>query len=230
MLRKEGRGSHQSFVSDDGILLVRWYDNKEVTVGSNLFPANPVDTVRRWSRAKQQYEVVNRPACIKAYNVGMGGVDRCDQLLAFYRMQTKGPKWYRRVLFHFTDLSIVNSFILFKTITRNPGLESYKFKLEVANALMMGVELCQPLSRSALILQSADVPRAENGDPIAVLVVNDLVRLDRQDHLPEAVASKARKCKIKGCSSRTVTWCTKCRVYLCIKPSKNCFLAFHTAR
>jgi hypothetical protein len=41
--------------------------------------------VRRWDKAKKKYVEIPIPGVIKAYNKGMGGVDRCDQLLSFYR-------------------------------------------------------------------------------------------------------------------------------------------------
>jgi hypothetical protein len=74
-----------SHVSDDGILLVKWYDNKEVVVGTNHFSVEPTELVRRWDKVQRRYVDIPIPAVIKAYNRGMGGVDRCDQLLSFYR-------------------------------------------------------------------------------------------------------------------------------------------------
>ncbi len=34
---------------------------------------------------KKEYLHIPIPYIIRAYNKGMGGVDRCDQLLSFYR-------------------------------------------------------------------------------------------------------------------------------------------------
>jgi hypothetical protein len=84
-LRKEGRGSMDSYVSEDGILLVKWYDNKEVIMGTNHYSVEPLSKVRRWDKSKKVYMEINIPDLIRAYNQGMGGVDRCDQLLSFYR-------------------------------------------------------------------------------------------------------------------------------------------------
>ena len=41
--------------------------------------------VRRWDKKERAYTELNCPAVIATYNKGMGGVDRCDQLLAFPR-------------------------------------------------------------------------------------------------------------------------------------------------
>ena len=45
LLRKEGRGSMDFKVSEEGIVLAKWFDNKEVTVGSNHYSVNPTSQV-----------------------------------------------------------------------------------------------------------------------------------------------------------------------------------------
>jgi hypothetical protein len=84
-LRKAGRGAIDSYVSEDGVLLVKWFDNKEVIMGTNHYSVEPTSKVRRWDKAKKVYLEIPIPDLITAYNQGMGGVDRCDQLLSFYR-------------------------------------------------------------------------------------------------------------------------------------------------
>lgn len=86
-LKKEGRGSMDFCRSADpeGVLLVKWYDNKDVIVASNSYSVAPITKVRRYDKTKKKYTFVNCPAVIQAYNKGMGGVDRSDQLVSFYR-------------------------------------------------------------------------------------------------------------------------------------------------
>jgi hypothetical protein len=78
-----------------------------------------------------------------------------------------------------------------------------------------------------MLRQAATVNYAENGDPIGGEVL-DFVRYDGVNHLPEAAAIAGRTCKMQGCKKRSVIWCRKCRVYLCVKKEKNCFVDFHT--
>jgi hypothetical protein len=84
------------FLSEDRIFLLRWFDNKEVMVGSNHYGAEPMSMVRRWDKTKKVYVYIRIPTLIKAYNKGMGGVDHCDQLLSFYRYTT-----YLRYIFKY---------------------------------------------------------------------------------------------------------------------------------
>jgi hypothetical protein len=44
-LKAEGRGAMDYRVSSEGILVLKWFDNKEVTVASNHYSANPVTEV-----------------------------------------------------------------------------------------------------------------------------------------------------------------------------------------
>ncbi len=227
-LRKEGRGAVDYKLSDSGILVVKWYDNKEVTVASNSYSVEPFFQVRRWDKATKQYIVISCPALIGAYNIGMGGVDACDQKLSFYRIDTKSVKWYKRILYHFIDLCIVNSYILFKVQTGDSKLPLYRFKLNVALALMFGENFGSPLSAAAVLLLQEGQAKAENGDPVGDGDPVDAVRLDGHNHWPDNVATVQRRCKLPGCSKKSVVWCTKCRVYLCIKKERNCFVQYHT--
>lgn len=55
------------------------------------------------------------------------------------------------------------------------------------------------------------------------------MRYDRIDHLPGVRANKSRnRCRFEGCPLKTNHFCMKCKVYLCIKEEKNCFVNFHT--
>lgn len=50
-------------------------------------------------------------------------------------------------------------------------------------------------------------------------------RFDQISHLP-ALDSKGVRCKLEGCALRSVYYCKKCKVHLCIKQN-NCFYKFH---
>jgi hypothetical protein len=45
-LKSEGRGAMDFRVSSEGILILKWFNNKEVTVASNHYSANPVSQVK----------------------------------------------------------------------------------------------------------------------------------------------------------------------------------------
>jgi hypothetical protein len=138
-------------------------------------------------------------------------------------MKTKTPKWYRKILYHFTDLALVNAFILRNHAGGEPQkAKLYKFKLEVATTLMHADSFTQPLSKAAILLNTAEVEKSAKGDPVGEANPPDGVRLDGVNHWPNCVAARARCCRLKGCKRRSTVWCTKCKVYLCMKKESNC--------
>ena len=227
-LKKEGRGAMDYQLSDSGVLVVRWYDNKEVNVATTAYSAEPVSEVRRWDKAKKKYVYIKRPAVVGAYNKGMGGVDNTDQKMAFYRIDTKTIKWYKRMAYHFVDLTLVNSYILRKAVTGQEGLPLFKFKLDVALSLMFAENFGEPMSAAVVLLRQQGEKRAENGDPVGDGEPVDAVRLDGHNHWPDNVASDQRRCRLPGCKKKSVVWCAKCKVYLCLKKDRNCFVRYHT--
>ena len=84
-LKKEDGGASDHYVSENGLLVMKWCDDKELIVASNHYSAEPTFPVRRWDKKKKVYVNVDLPALIRAYNKGMGGVDFCDQWLSYYR-------------------------------------------------------------------------------------------------------------------------------------------------
>jgi len=44
----------------------------------------------------------------------MSDIDKCDQMLSYYSSSKKTIKWYKKVMFHLLDITMWNSFYLFK--------------------------------------------------------------------------------------------------------------------
>ncbi|KAK2704534.1 hypothetical protein QYM36_016811 [Artemia franciscana] len=57
------------------VCLVRWYDNKAVTLVSYYVAVEPKDTCRCLNSSDKKYVEIETPAVIKEYNKYMGGVD-----------------------------------------------------------------------------------------------------------------------------------------------------------
>ena len=95
-----------------------------------------------------------------------------------------------------------------------------KFKVSIAISLMGAV---QEDIRENQYFQACEAPAESTS------VVPESMRLDQVAHW-----NKYRKeghghhCKVKGCKGRTMSYCTKCLVYICNKPGKSCFIDWHT--
>lgn len=58
---------------------------------------------------------------------------------------------------------------------------------------------------------------------------SDGIRYDCVGHWPEIDSKKnASRCKNETCTFKTHFFCSKCKVYLCIRQHRNCFRQFHT--
>ena len=57
---------------------------------------------------------VRAPPSAIGYNKHMGGVDRADQLRAYYTAARKSQSWWGQILFFFIDIARVNAWICFK--------------------------------------------------------------------------------------------------------------------
>jgi hypothetical protein len=244
-LKKEGRGAYD-FKSANGVVVCDWYDNRVVTVASNFHSVQPVSMQSRWSKKDNSYINIPCPNLITAYNKSMGGVDRCDMMLALYRMKMKGRKWYKRLFFHFVDLAVINAWTILRQ-TNSPQLKLVNFKMEVAVALIKGGLLLHPMAAARLSRgirgAAGDVSgggdaddEEEEGDqsagsrvhdPQAAGRVNKFVRYDGMHHLPRKVAKLPKACRMELCKRRSRMFCVKCQVYLCVDEKSDCFLRFH---
>ena len=57
-------------------------------------------------------EVVKKPEAVIEYNANMGGVDISDQKLKPYECLRKSVRWYKKLFFHFMDITFVNAHIV----------------------------------------------------------------------------------------------------------------------
>lgn len=108
-LRAHRQRSFDFKTDDKNITIVRWLDNKIVTVISTFFGVNPVTHVKRLSGSSKAKIYIPRPNNI--YNKGMGDIDLMDMLMELYRVKIRKKRGYLRVISHLLDICIVNAWI-----------------------------------------------------------------------------------------------------------------------
>ncbi|KAI4801215.1 hypothetical protein KUCAC02_000139 [Chaenocephalus aceratus] len=142
-MKNTGRGTSSELSTEDGKLcVVKWYDNKPVLMMSVVHGTEPEDTCQRWDKKLKQYVTVSRPSIVPEYNLKMGGVDLIDRMISYYRMSARTKKWTMRMLMHFTDLALANSWLLYRkdlaicAAPKKSIMQFLEFRTEMATTLL----------------------------------------------------------------------------------------------
>uniref|UniRef100_A0A3B3QLT9 PiggyBac transposable element-derived protein domain-containing protein n=1 Tax=Paramormyrops kingsleyae TaxID=1676925 RepID=A0A3B3QLT9_9TELE len=190
-MKKNERGTFEEkkvVVVNIQVRAVKWFDNRGVIVASTFAIAQPFSNVERWDRKLKKKVSVECPSIISLYNQFMGDVDTLDALIAYYRIHVKSKKYYHRFFFHFIDMAIVNSWLLYRRDCESLDVPRKKQK----DLLTFRTSIAQALSKA--------IPTLE-------------VRSDAVGHWP-VVESGRQRCKLPNCKGQTVFKCLKCNVHL----------------
>ncbi|XP_028042586.1 piggyBac transposable element-derived protein 3-like, partial [Bombyx mandarina] len=181
-LKKRGRGSFSQVVDNDKkIAIVKWYDNKVVTLACSYADSYPVHEIKRWSKEQKKKVGVPCPQLVRYYNQHMGVVDLCDMLIALYRISFKSRRWYMNIFGQMLDIAVNNAWLLYKRKCNKKSLKNIslkKFRQRLAVELTqkgrsVQIEAPSQLSKKVLI-QNPSKPRPP-----------DSVRYDGYSHWPE---------------------------------------------
>ncbi|KAI7790921.1 putative piggyBac transposable element-derived protein 3-like [Triplophysa rosa] len=235
-MKKNGRGISAQVTTEDGnICIVKWYDNKPVLMMSVVHDAQAEDTCQRWDKKKKQYVSVRRPIIVCEYNNKMGGVDLIDRMISYYRLSVRTKKWTHRMLMHFTDVALANSWLLYRRdhtergTPRNGIMQFLEFRMEVAKTFLAQHNNSQEDSTDL----SEQEDNTDHSEPKKKRFVKEVphisVRRRANAHLPQVVNLKnAARCRAKGCSGKTRVRCATCKVFLCLQTARNCYTVFHS--
>ena len=132
-MKKKGRATIELWTSDyDDVELraIKWFDNRGVSLLSTYESVNSITHISRFD--------VPCPSIVSTYKKFMCGVDLLDSLLSLYRIHTRSKKWYHKLFFHFLDVTVVQSCLMYcRSMTGNEGkLKLREFKMILADSLM----------------------------------------------------------------------------------------------
>jgi hypothetical protein len=209
-----------------------WRDNKVVNLLSTVQPLNA--EVSRASSDNGGYAriIIPQPHVIKKYNIGMGGVDLCDQRLSYYRTNVKSKKWAPRLIFHFMALACNNAHVLMKL----------KKKLERNDTCYTYLGFLRSLTTSLLATADNIEKKEKENEQEGQAEVNRFRKQASWKHdssrligVHNPVAQIQRDCakpRCKVCRQSTVILCQKCDEYLCCtvveKADRSCWELFHS--
>ena len=214
---KMQRGTSVWKISKEGIIYVKWMDNKPVLFSSNFHHPNEEQTIKRKQKDGSEKEITCLQL-VKDYNTHMGYVDQSDMFLSFYKVNRKSRKWWHRLFWHFLDLSVVNAFIIFRDRGPTKSLNLKEFRLAVVAGLV-GAAPCTP----KIGRKSSDTPpnRYKTSVPYEI-------KFDKCAHLPiHGNKVRCAHCSTRSQPHRTRWHCSSCHVGLCLTEKSNCFFKFH---
>lgn len=219
-MKKKKRGAYSQVVCDKTKLaLVRWNDNKPVTLISSFVGCTPVHKIKRYCKVEKRKLDVDCPQIVREYNKHMGGVDLGDMLVSLYKIPFKSRRWYIGIFCQLLDISINNSWILYKKNTNDRKKMSLKI---FRQDLYLNLTKKNRSVRSHSIVENSTIKNPKLPRPISP------IRFDNICHFPNTKEDMGR---CKYCLKNTTVYCMKCNIRLCFvtgKKSRNCFLNFHT--
>lgn len=218
--KKMKKGDYEWRSTITGITAMKWVDKKPIHLISNFHNPNELNTITRKEKDGTK-KVITCPQLIKDYNIHMGYVDKADQLKSTYEIDRKSRKWWHRIFFHFLDVTVVNSYILFSLgddENKKNALTLKEFRLHLAAALVSAPD------------DSSTKAQRKKAAPIRHKPYIIPEKRFLGAHLP--VGSTSRRCNYcstKAAPRRTSYKCSKCDVPLGVSTDvkKNCFFKYH---
>lgn len=221
-------GEIEQRVSND-VALVKWKDNKTVLIASNCTGSKNIDVIQRYDSKEKKSIDVNAPKIVTSYNEFVGAVDLLNHSIEYYRTHLKTHKWHLKVILHFIDLAMVNSWLLYRNDSLVKGVTTANIKDLLAFRFEIADTLISSPDRERRDLSPEVNVREESSTKYKPANAPSLVkRYDGYDHFPKCDNLKApRCCRLENCSSRSRVRCRKCNVYLCNTRENDCFYIYH---
>ena len=196
------RGDYR-YLKSNGVSIIKWMDKKEVLVESNYFDPAISDKVSRQSKDGSRKQI-SCPLAIVQYNKYMGGVDLSDQKIKYYAIDRKAKRNWIRIFLHFLNLSLINSFVCYKHLSRS-NISTVEYISSGSTALIGDYSSRKrpgrPLaitSQKKMCIESSisDTVSSETGQLLA--------------HMPEAISTR-RRCAY--CSTKERKKKNECNLY-----------------
>jgi len=198
----------------DKLLAIHWKDRRDVYMLTSMNTNEMVDTKKIDRKTGKKYL---KPQCVVSYNKNMGTIDKTDMLLSSTECVRRTLKWYKKLFFHIIDMSMLNAYSAYKTVT-GTHISLANFQLTLVN------EILQKYKSSVKTTPSKGKK-----------IISTDSRLSER-HFPDLIpqtSSKKQRRKCFVCSHKTegkkrtdtLYQCNECNVGLCVVP---CFKIYHT--
>jgi hypothetical protein len=206
---KIGKGQ-QIYKNTDNMLALKWQDKREVRMLLTIHEPQMKYFGRNNTKVQKPVSVIN-------YNSNIHAIDRADMQISLVGCLRKSKKWYKKLFFHMLDLSVFNSYLLYKINTRKK-MRFADYRLQLIRGM----------------LETYSTPKLTIGRPAVTYPPTRLTARHFPCLIPQTTQRKAPQKFCVVCAhtdrrlrKRTNTryMCKDCDVGLCIV---DCFEEFHT--
>ncbi|XP_046663005.1 piggyBac transposable element-derived protein 4-like [Homalodisca vitripennis] len=115
----------------DGVAIGKWHDKRDARFISTEHVLDMEEC-----KNKRGETTMKLTAIIVEYNKYMKGVDRQDQMLAYYPVTRKTTRWYKKLGILIIEMMVVNSYKMFKSHSGLQRLSLYDYRLCVVERLL----------------------------------------------------------------------------------------------
>lgn len=215
--KKMKKGDIRSFRNGNKLVSC-WKDKRIVSMISTAHKGNE-DNVNEMPSKWPNRPVVKKPKVVTDYTANMGAVDRSDHYISSYQFLRRTFKWYRKVFFWLLEVSILNSYLLYKGTVekydKNP-ITHKSFRKSLVRSLVKEK------------IASRGIGRKRRGRPHQGPSEE---RLSKKQHF---MGKKPRALRCVVCSKKklrkeTVYYCKTCSNQPSLHP-EECFEIYHTLK
>ena len=207
----------------DRFVVVKWYDNKAVTLLSSFAGVEPLDEVRRWDKSTKKHVQIPRSLIVQEYNKFMGGIDLHDMLSSLYKYHFKSRRWYIYIFWHLITVAVINSWLRYRKdckVLHEKHMPMRRFQGDLAADLLLAGKGKSKRGRPS----ADDMLKNKRRAATTIMPVLDCQK-DKIEHWP-VWKDTWRRCKI-CIKKNSFALCEKCEVFLCLNKDRNCFRRFH---
>ena len=141
-------GKHENYYKIEGdkyFILTKYMDNNELHfLIRNCYNSSKILNRYTWDKQKKKFIKNEYPEIFEKYNNLMKGVEFSRKLIFYYEIRQKTNKWWKKILFNLIDISLVNSFILYKIGTNNKNITQKQYRIEILKAMVYKYSLKLP--------------------------------------------------------------------------------------
>lgn len=202
------------------MLAIKWHDKRAVHMLSTIHDGS-FAAVGKKDRCTG--ELKQKPSCVIDYNINMGLIDKSDMQISFNDASRKTLKWYKKLVFHFLDLTMYNAYIICKMVKGDPKLQFSEFKRKIVIQIInkYGLHRKRKTKRPSEVDDAKRIRLEERHFPIL------------NSNLDKKGKPKQRKCVVHWKTTKnppirkeTIYECQECgSVPLCVVP---CFKLYHS--